>query len=71
MEFSEVASAQGLIYNTYSSKVVRMRKMLRTQNIQQVVEKMCRPSLILRVYNGMPELLKNIYRHIKSNHFEK
>lgn len=55
MEFSEVASAQGLIYNTYSSKVVRMRKMLRTQNIQQVVEKMCRPSLILRVYNGMPE----------------
>lgn len=39
MEFSEVASAQGLIYNTYLSKVVRMRKMLRTQNIQQVVEK--------------------------------
>lgn len=71
VEFSEVASAQGLIYNTYSSKVVRMRKMLRTQNIQQVVEKMCRPSLIRRMYNSMPESLKKIYRHIKSDYFGK
>ncbi len=65
VDFAEVKSAQGLINNTYSSKVKKMRKRLKACEIQEVVETMCRPPLAYRIYDSLPENVKNFYRTLK------